>query len=215
MDDRMKSQSISREIFYRWEAEGGLSLFDSTWNRTWGKNRMMAMCKNTTTIFVYWETAPLRKQWISEHFQAAWEQMPFYLQVYDVTDNQQIDWKTSGKRIEVSSLSDNWYINDVEPARRYQIDFGTVTQHGQFFTILRSNIVTTPPQLLSQTDKPQVHFAPLYHTQSGGGEGQSAIGQNSSNQIFRQEPNPVDDLLQRFAEPFDGYQIVERQKGTT
>ena len=42
--------------------------------------------------------------------------------------------------------------------RRYLVDFGTTTWHGHFFTLLRSNIVTTPPQMDDRMQEPQIRF---------------------------------------------------------
>ncbi|WP_018133137.1 DUF4912 domain-containing protein [Effusibacillus pohliae] len=143
------------------------SLFDESWTRTWQMNRLVALAKEPGTIFVYWEVTELRKQLISEHFQCDWLSLPFFLQVYDVTHIHFNGYNANSTRsIPVHPLSDNWYIRGVEPGRNYQVDFGTTTFAGQFFAILRSNVVETSALPGNRTHQPTVRFATL-HTAAG------------------------------------------------
>ncbi|HWJ02045.1 MAG TPA: DUF4912 domain-containing protein, partial [Verrucomicrobiae bacterium] len=62
------------------------SLQDEYWTRTRQTNRLVLLVKDPATIFAYWEVNDLRKRLIREHFQADWLELPFFLQLYDVTD---------------------------------------------------------------------------------------------------------------------------------
>ncbi|TCS75458.1 DUF4912 domain-containing protein [Effusibacillus lacus] len=139
------------------------TLFDQSWSRSWQTNRLVAMVKEPDTIFVYWELEDLRKRLISEHFQADWNSLPFFLQVYDVTHLGFNGYNAnSTRRIQVHPLSDNWYIHNLEPGRHYQLDFGTTTLSGHFFAILRSNIVETPRFPPQYRMEPSVRFGTLH-----------------------------------------------------
>lgn len=136
------------------------TLFDESWKRTWQTNRIVLMLKEPNTLFVYWEVDNLRKSLLAEHFQTGWANMPLFLQLSDVT---LIDFNgynaVSTRRIQVNWNAENWYIHQVEPGRRYMADLGTTTLKGDFFCILRSNIVETPPWPRRGL-QPSLQFAP-------------------------------------------------------
>ncbi|MGB8954187.1 MAG: DUF4912 domain-containing protein [Tumebacillaceae bacterium] len=122
------------------------SFCNETWTRNSNRNRLVLMVKEPTILFAYWEVNELRKRLVSEHFQTEWTNLPFYLQVYDVSDIQFDGYNAhTVDRVAVHPNGDNYYLHHVQPQRRYLADFGTTTLAGRFFTILRSNVVETPP----------------------------------------------------------------------
>lgn len=166
------------------------SFFDETWTRNSNRNRLVLMVKEPTTLFAYWEVNELRKRLVSEHFQAEWTNLSFDLQVYDVTDIQ-FDGYNAHKvdRVAVHPNGDHYYLHHLHPRRRYLVDFGTTTLSGRFFTILRSNVVETPP-LAEGGAVPSVRFAAL---------------------------QPAETELQMLREPwheqFDGYSLQQEKGG--
>jgi hypothetical protein len=138
-------------------------LFDESWTRVWEVNRLFAMAKNAETIVVYWEVCEQRKQLLCRHFQSAWESLPLYLQVHDVTDTFFDGYNShSVRRFPVQTQHDNWYIRGLQSGRRYVVDFATKTEAGEFFTILRSNLVSLPPALQSHKILPSITFSAPY-----------------------------------------------------
>lgn len=138
------------------------TLFDESWTRKWFVSRLVLLVKEPTTVHVYWEVDEQKQQLVAKHFQSRWSDLPFFLQLYDVTD---IDFNGYNAhrtlRIQVPPDADNWYIHDVEPQRRYLVDFGTITWNGDFFTILRSNTAGTPSERTYQHAYGPVKFEPL------------------------------------------------------
>lgn len=183
------------------------SLFDESWTRTWQTNRLVAMAKEPDTLFVYWEVTDLRKTLIGEHFQSDWASLPFFLQLYDITHIHFNGYNAhSTRRIPVHPLSDNWYIHGLEPGRHYQVDFGTVTLRGEFFAVLRSNIVEAPLRPFTRANKPSVRFGMPHWAREHGGDRQALL--------YGPERLPVPVGPRRIPEPnppwlagFDGYSL--------
>lgn len=143
------------------------TLLDDSFERNWPLNRLVLMVKEPTCVFAYWYADEIRKNLVCGHFQSAWSQLPFFLQLYDVTDiHFNGDNAHSVRQIRVYPESDNWYIHHVEPRRRYMVDFGTTTLAGRFFTILRSNIVETPPDPHYRQYESYVQFGSRYSHQA-------------------------------------------------
>jgi hypothetical protein len=139
------------------------SLVDESWHRNHGLNRLVAMVKEPRTLFAYWELNDSRKQLVQEHFRADWNQLPFYLVVHDVTDLHFNGTNAHDTiRIQVHPRAESWYVHGVAPGRRYQIDFCTQTLGGQLFTLLRSNIVETPPLPQDGAQEPRLKFGTIH-----------------------------------------------------
>jgi hypothetical protein len=192
------------------------SLFDESWQRRWQTNRLVLLVKEPTTVFAYWEVDEIRRKLISEHFQSDWSRLPFFLQLYDVTDIL-FDGSNahSIRRIPVFPDSDNWYIHEVEPRRTYLLDFGTTTFHGNFFTILRSNVVETPREPTFRYPASSVQFGPLrryqpVHGQVPDGEG---IVVPDNRRGLSVEPKVPDAPKIPYADNFDGYGTTWQGRG--
>jgi hypothetical protein len=178
----------------------GRALLDDAWTDRRLPNRIVLMVKDPTSLFVYWDVQPSRKRLLAEHFETDWEHLPLFLQVYDVTDlyfdgyHAQASW-----RVPISSAADNWYLHGVQPNRRYLVDLGTVTLHGQLFTILRSNIVATPNAPLNSRQEPTVKFASLDREAAHSVRAKIAV---------QGESLP---MLESWHEQFDGYSLAEKR----
>jgi uncharacterized protein len=138
------------------------TLFDESWTRRWSGSRLVLLVKEPTTVHAYWEVDEQKRHLVAKHFQSRFEHLPFYLRLYDVTN---IDFDGINvhptETIQVHSEIDNWYVHSARPLRRYLMDFGTTTLSGNFFTILRSNIVQTPPEPRDRHLHGTNQFAPI------------------------------------------------------
>ncbi|HEX3015733.1 MAG TPA: DUF4912 domain-containing protein [Desulfobacteria bacterium] len=166
------------------------ALNDETWTRTWQTNRIVLLVKEPTTLFCYWEVNDLLKDLISRHFQTDWHKLRLSVQLYDVTwiifDGTNAN---SIRRISVDSLTDNWYIHEVAPGRNYIADFGVITASGQFFTIVRSNTVASPPlapDYLSETAR----FGKIEHYSLNEVSDSKPIKKASKRHITRRTASP-------------------------
>lgn len=118
---------------------------DQFWTRSWGVDRLAALVRDPSTIFVYWEVSEERKRLVSRHFGVAWHELRFYLRVHDVTD---MVWNGENahetRTYDVAPDADAWYVRELQPGRDYIVDFGLWTSAGQPFVILRSQPAATP-----------------------------------------------------------------------
>ncbi|XEC97810.1 DUF4912 domain-containing protein [Paenibacillus tarimensis] len=112
----------------------------------YGADQLYALPRDDRSLYLYWELTPERIQMAEEHFHCGWNVLPKVLRIYDVSfihfhgDNFNRYWE-----FEVNQDANNWFVKDVSPNCSYIVDYGTRTIDGRFFTILRSNTVTTPP----------------------------------------------------------------------
>ncbi|WP_054969515.1 DUF4912 domain-containing protein [Alicyclobacillus ferrooxydans] len=185
------------------------TLFDESWTRKWCVSRLVLLVKEPTTLHAYWEVDDPKRELVTKHFQSQWTDLPFFLQLYDVTDIHFNGYNAhSTIRIPVPPDADNWYVHGVQPLRRYLMDFGTTTWNGDFFTILRSNTVGTPPKQTYRHPSGQVQFAPLA---SKSAHNASSV-QNSaleSAQCNRLSENPSGSP-RPYPDEFDGYTVRTR-----
>ncbi|MCG8570614.1 MAG: DUF4912 domain-containing protein [Spirochaetes bacterium] len=103
----------------------------------YGKNKMIFMVRDPFWGFVYWET---NQAVMDEH--QLYNQTK-YLRVYDITGTNNPEQPHSHFDIKINNTANNWYINFPQPNRTYVIDLGYI-KDGQFITVLRSNIASTP-----------------------------------------------------------------------
>jgi hypothetical protein len=184
------------------------SLFDESWTRSFGENRLVVLVKEPRTIHAYWEVNEIFKRLICEHFQLNWSNLPIFLQVYDVTDIYFNGFNAHSKRlIQVHPLADNWYIHGVLPNRNYIVDYGTKTNTGQFFTVLRSNVARMPAEQSEIMPQPDIRFGTI-----------QTISRDKSvrDDIYTSVPVSNAHILQDGTAPyeteFDGYSVVTVQE---
>lgn len=189
------------------------SLFDEFWSGIRPVDRMTLLVKDASTLFVYWNVSDLRKRMIGEHFQTAWTSLPFFLQVYDVTDIYFNGYNAhSSRRIPVHPMADSWYLHGMEPGRHYLADFGTTSLYGQFFAILRSNTVEAPPAARPQRHEPSVKFGTLHTT--NGNLPWASTGPSMEFPYPKQHFTPqIAQLDEPWRDQFDGYTLSGRKGG--
>lgn len=190
------------------------ALFDDNWTRNWQVNRLVALVKEPGSIFAYWEISELRKKFIAEHFQTEWPALKLALQLYDVTDIYFNGYNAhSVRRMLVIPLSDNWYLNDLQPKRNYIVDLGVITERS-FMAILRSNTVKTPPQRQYGKCEPLLRFGTV-------NQALEKERENEKPQVKVQDPKRTE--INRsvawsykrkyWYKKFSGYSIAEQKGG--
>lgn len=191
-----------------------LPLFDDSWTRKWNVNRLVLMVRDPHRLFAYWEVDDFKRKLVSEHFQTEWDNLPFYLRIHDVTDLMFDGYNShSVSLIRVRPQSDNWYLNQVSSGRSYVADFGTTTWQGEFFALVRSNVVQTPP-VPTFDMATQVHLAPAYGLRAVAGAVQApqteARLHNAMSRLAEQagpSQTPIQAPRWAFEQDFDGYRL--------
>ena len=134
----------------------------------YGRDMLTVLVRDPRWIFCYWEiiggTVENFKKQLGDEFEKA----KFVLRAYDVSG---VNFTGSNANrffdVSVNRYANNWYIETGAPGSSWCVDLGFLLPDGRFITILRSNIVHTPPEGASEiTDEewmiPDWMFARLY-----------------------------------------------------
>ncbi|HEX7714179.1 MAG TPA: DUF4912 domain-containing protein [Bacillota bacterium] len=146
--------------------------------QNYNDTRIVLMVRDPYWLYAYWNTNQYTREQISKTMRN-WDQLRLMLRVYDITD---IDFNGNNSNyyfdIELSHEANNWYIHVGKPNRTFCVDLGFIQENGSFFTIIRSNIVTTPRDNISDVIDEEwmvieEDFQKLYRL-TGGGIGKSS-----------------------------------------
>jgi hypothetical protein len=142
--------------------------------------RMILMVRDPYWLYTYWNVNTDTKSQIAAGGRN-FEQLQLILRVYDVTDLN-FDGTVSNYffDINLNHYTNNWYINVAQSNRSFCVDLGYITENGQFMMIVRSNIVTTPRDQVSDVIDEEwmiieEDFRKIYHLASGAGLGNSSV----------------------------------------
>lgn len=146
----------------------------------YGKDRITIQVRDPRWIYAYWEITPQTWEKFQRKLEGGFSSAKRVLRVYDVSF---INFNGANAHsffdIEVGNDARNWYIDTNAPGRFWCVDYGLKLPNGQFFTIVRSNVVQTPldgPSSVTDEDWmiPDELFAKLYGM--GFGFGKSSPG---------------------------------------
>lgn len=115
----------------------------------YGEDRLVILPRDPHNIFAYWEVSPPTRNAIEEC--VGIEQQPeiiFLLRIYKHTRNN-VKSEENYWDMEVGRESSDWYIPVAEAGCRYRAELGWQLPGGPFQSILRSNVVHTPRDSIS------------------------------------------------------------------
>ena len=116
----------------------------------YNEDRLTLLVRDPWWLYAYWEITP--QTWEKVRAQiGAHISLKEVLRVYDVTDVPEFrgDNAQSFFDIELTPFANNWYVNVGADGRNYCVDIGLRTAQGEFYKILRSNVVKTPRYSMS------------------------------------------------------------------
>jgi hypothetical protein len=120
------------------------------WQDRYKDDRIVLMIRDPYWCFVYWDLSGDKEKKIGNEIQNSAGTCKLVLRIYDVTN---IEFNGSNahqhKDIEVSGMAGSWYVNVWTADRSYCVDIGLLYAGGNFVTLLRSNVVTTPRDTVS------------------------------------------------------------------
>ncbi len=188
---------------------------NKNWSRKSNIHRMRLMAIDPVTLFAYWEVDDTHRRLLTDHFMCPFEELPLYLRLKDVTDGDpdRVDGQVI-MQIRVDHEADHWYFRQVAPHRRYVLDLVTTTFTGQYFAILRSNLIDTPPIPSGMPGTPNFVMGFADGIAQRGGEGGHAMA-NSIRDFLPAGTSPGESTtsplrLIPYHDEFDGYQVRER-----
>ncbi len=147
----------------------------------WGYNetKITVMVRDPHWIHSYWEIP----DWKIDELKSLMGHSVFahskrIIRVYDVT-GKKFTGVNANKSfdIEVGETARNWYINTNGPNRSYCVDIGYLTPEGKFYVAARSNIVSTPPDSMSDIVDEEwvtIDWERIYSLSGGFGIGRSS-----------------------------------------
>jgi len=114
------------------------------------KDRLVVMVRDPYWLHAYWE---LTRQSV-ERAEAAmgqdWHMARPVLRLLDVSGRGTTSSaETVLRHIDIHGGVNNWYIDVQDPPKTYRLDIGYLAASGRFYSMTRSNIVTTPPAAAS------------------------------------------------------------------
>lgn len=115
----------------------------------YNQTHIVLLVRDPYWLYTYWEVASETKNQLSQKFGGGY-QFPLILRVYDITN---LDFNGSNSNyyfdVSISHQMNNWYINVGNPNRTFCVDLGFIQADGSFYTIARSNLVSTPRDTVS------------------------------------------------------------------
>ena len=116
---------------------------------SYNESCLALMVRNPHCIFAYWELSGDQMDLVTGEFDLPWGEIPLRLRIYDLTGLDDREDAHSRYDISVHSLSNNYYIDEVQPNRSYCADLGVTTPDGRFVCLVRSGAVQTPRDSLA------------------------------------------------------------------
>ncbi len=110
------------------------------------------MVRDPYWLHAYWELSRKSVERARAALGQYWHEARPVLRVCEVVR----DGTTSASRqpvrdVEIHGGVNNWYIDVQDPPRSYQLDVGYLASGGRFFSVARSNVVSTPPAAAGDT----------------------------------------------------------------
>lgn len=112
---------------------------------SYDKDRAVLMVRDPFWLHCYWELTRQALQRAEAALGLDWHTSRPILRLYDVTRN---DTSNAPERIvrdiDIHGGCSNWYIDVTSPPRSFRVNVGYLTREGRFYSLVRSNVVTTP-----------------------------------------------------------------------
>jgi hypothetical protein len=114
------------------------------------ETKLVVLVRDPYWLYAYWEISRATQEYISNSI-LNWHEVQLLLRVYDIS-NIAFDGTNSNFffDINVANNPNNWYIHVGGPNRTFCVDLGFIQTNGHFYTVARSNIVTTPRDAVSE-----------------------------------------------------------------
>ncbi len=131
----------------------------------YGKTRIVLLVRDPNWLFTYWEVVPADWQKVGQEAGAGSQRI---LRVYN-TDGGFFDQ-------ELADDAQSWYLKTGKPGHSFFVEIGLLSAHGKFFSVARSNTVTTPPDTISPVvDEAWMTVDELYRMAAGAPIGTSSV----------------------------------------
>ncbi len=108
------------------------------------KDRMVLIVRDSYWLQVYWEVTQTTVNRAKSSLEKHWRGAKPVLRLYEIVEEHDALTEHLVREIEIHSGVDSWYIDTPNPPKTYRTAIGYVTAQGRFFSIAKSNRVSTP-----------------------------------------------------------------------
>jgi len=110
----------------------------------YGDNKIVLIVRDPRTLYAYWEISEDVEGRVREDIQAkGLTASKSILRLYRITEEGSSEEKTLD--FELKDNANSWYINKIDPAKKWRLDIGILSSNDDFFPLAQSNVVETPP----------------------------------------------------------------------
>ncbi len=144
-------------------------------NQGASKDRVILIVRDSHWLQVYWEVTDQTVARARKALEKGWRGARPVLRLYELRDDGGGVNEELTREIEIHGRVDTWYIDTVDPPKTYRVAIGYLSPAGRFFSIGRSNKVSTP---LRSSNVAEDHWAAIaldyqaYFAMSGGYSGE-------------------------------------------
>jgi hypothetical protein len=141
---RIQKLAESREMY--------MDLSNGTDESSEDNDRVVLMVRDAFWLQANWKLARGSVQRAQSAMAQMWHTAVPTLRVYEVeVDNETTAAESVVNDIRIHGGVNNWYITVEKPPQSFRVEIGYLSTDGRFFSLARSNIVTTPPPGASDT----------------------------------------------------------------
>jgi len=116
----------------------------------YGKDRLVLMVRDPYWLHAYWELTHAAVKRAEAALGQDWHGARPMIRLLEISSRDAADKpETLVKDIEIHGGCNSWYIEVQNPPRSYRVDLGYLSRSGQFYVLVRSNVVSTPRAGLS------------------------------------------------------------------
>lgn len=106
------------------------------------KDRLVVMVRDPYWLHAYWEIAPRSVERAQSALGQHWHGTTPVLRVFHVSKD---GTAVLHREIAIHGGVNHWYVDVHNPPQQYRMEIGYLSAGGQFYSLARSNTVTTPP----------------------------------------------------------------------
>jgi hypothetical protein len=111
----------------------------------YGKDRIVVLVRDPYWLHTYWELTHQAIARAEAALGQEWHTAKPILRLLDVTSSETTsNTERIVRDIVIHGGCNNWYVEVSNPPRSYRIDIGYLAKSGKFYSLARSNVVTTP-----------------------------------------------------------------------
>lgn len=108
------------------------------------QDRLVIMVRDAYWLHIHWNIRQRTRERIRASMNREWHSARPILRLYEVTTNNGLQSRKFIRNICIKPKSGNWFVDINGTPTSYQVEIGYFSEQGKFYSILTSNIVTTP-----------------------------------------------------------------------